>query len=127
MQQVFSRHNRWVREYTQAMREFNSDSQQARIEFACVSRQTHGAVLGDLPSTEEISALIFKDRVDEPVGRKVYTYALPYDNGQRPRFVDLGLSTSGVQLMSHYSTIYLFIYLLFIRIFMDSPIGLLLS
>ena len=63
------------------------------IEFAQVTRQTHGPVVGDAPppTGKDIAAVIFKDVPETRAQRFVYTFPRSGPSGvcDRPRFVPL--------------------------------------
>lgn len=88
--------NSWVSQYKTILLELNDannpEDNIIGIEFAQVSRQTHGNVIGDSPPSngKEIAALIFKD---DPNNRPQRAYTFPRSgpggDNQRPRFVPL--------------------------------------
>ncbi|CAM9337287.1 unnamed protein product, partial [Scytosiphon promiscuus] len=87
--------NSWIRTYKSVLLEVNDSNPEDNvgIEFAEVSRQTHGNIIGDTPSAtgKEIAALIFKDDPDTRSKRFVYTFPRtgPHSVCQRPRFIPL--------------------------------------
>ena len=89
-------HNSWVRQYKSILLDLNSSvesNDNFGIEFAQVTRQTQGSVIGDAPrpTGKEIAALIFKDGPETRAQRFVYTFprAGPDSLCHRPRFVPL--------------------------------------
>ena len=87
-------HNSWIKSYKSVLLEIDNSrgtTENVGIEFAQVSRQTHGPVVGDAPPTsgKEIAALIFKDDPETRSRRFVYTFPRCGPNGTctRPRFV----------------------------------------
>ncbi len=87
--------NSWIRTYKSVLLEISQSEpgDNVGIEFAQVSRQTHGPVVGDAPppSGKEIAALIFKDDPSTRSKRFVYTFPRtgPSDICERPRFVPI--------------------------------------
>ena len=92
----FTTHNSWIRQYKSILLDLNNNDVSADnvgIEFAQVTRQTHGSVIGDAPppTGKEITALIFEDDPKTRAQRFVYTFsrAGPDNLCRRPRFVPL--------------------------------------
>ena len=87
--------NSWIKTYKSILLEVNQSdpSDNVGIEFAQVTRQTHGPVVGDAPppSGKEIAALIFKDDAQSRSKRFVYTFPRtgPGEICDRPRFVPI--------------------------------------
>lgn len=87
--------NSWIKTYKSVLREVNRLplTDNVGIEFAQVTRQTHGPVIGDAPppSGKEIAALIFKDDPESRSKRFVYTFprTAPGETCTRPRFVPI--------------------------------------
>ncbi|CAM9593321.1 unnamed protein product, partial [Ectocarpus fasciculatus] len=88
--------NSWIKTYKSILLEIDqttTNTDNVGIEFAQVTRQTHGPVIGDapLPSGREIAALIFKDDPQFRSKRFVYTFPRtgPGEICNRPRFVPI--------------------------------------
>ena len=67
VESLITRDNRFIREFVSFMKDVPEEAlEDAYFEFAPVSREKNGSVLGDRPMRDEIAAIVFKDDPNEP-------------------------------------------------------------